>query len=115
MLPPNDFILAEVRDVRDTRFAPWLDDHPTNVGPQEAAMRIVWIEFGIRVSVVCAVSARPPLDGPLHSTSTRSSEEVLQWPGRVIRAVGPQTVVSCGDAYKQTVISTAMSRVFRLF
>ena len=101
MLPPNYVILAEVRDVRDTRLAPWLDDHPTNVGPQEATMRIVWIEFGIRVSVVRAVSTRPPLDRPLHSASACSSEEVLQWLGRVIRAVGPQTVVSCGDTYNK--------------
>ena len=89
MLPPNHVILAEIGDVRDTRFAPWLDDHPTNVGPKEAAMRVVWIEVGIRVSVMCAVSSRPPLDRPLHGASTCSSEKVLQWLGRVIRAVGP--------------------------
>jgi len=83
-LPPDHLILAEVRDVCYTGFTPRLHDHPANVGPQETAMGIVGIKFGIGVPVVRAVSTRPPLDRALHSTSTGSSKEVLQRLGRIV-------------------------------
>ena len=47
-------------------------------------MGIVWIEVGIRVPVVCAVSTGPPLDRTLHSAGTRSGKEVLQRLRRIV-------------------------------
>src|SRR6267154_510324 len=84
VLPPDHFVLAKVRDVCYPGFTPWLHDHPANVGPQETAMGIVGIKIGIRITVVRAVSTRPPLDRPLHSTSAHSSKEVLQRLGCVV-------------------------------
>jgi hypothetical protein len=84
VLPADHFILAEVRDIRNAGFAPWLHDHPANMGPQEATMGIVWIKVGIRIPVMCTVPTRPPLDRTFHSTCARSSKEVLQRSGGII-------------------------------
>jgi hypothetical protein len=77
VLPPDNLVFAEIRDIRDTRFAPRLDDHPANVRPQQTAMGIIRVEVRIRVPVVRAMSTRPPLDRPLHRTCTSNSKKVL--------------------------------------
>ena len=62
VLPPDDLILAQVADISDTRLAAGLDEHPADVGPPEALVGVVRVERRVRVAVVCAVAARPPLD-----------------------------------------------------
>ena len=97
MLPPHDLVLAEIADVSDTGFATGLDEHPANVREEEALMRIVWVQGRVGVTVVCAVTAGPPLDRTFDCTGTRNREEVLEGFRRVVRTVGPKTVVTGGN------------------
>ena len=62
VLPPDDLVLAQVADIRNTRLAAGLDKHPADVGPPEALVSVVRVERRVGVAVVRAVAARPPLD-----------------------------------------------------
>ena len=69
VLPPNNGVLVEITNIGDPRFSAGLDDHPADMGPEEAAVCVVGVEFGIGVSVVCAVAAGPPFDGAFDCAS----------------------------------------------
>lgn len=98
VLPLDDGIAAQVRDVCDTNLSTGLDKHPSDVSPPETLVGRVGVKLGVGIAVVSAVAARPPLDGALNGARTAESEEVLEGLGGVVRAVSPQTVVTSGDA-----------------
>jgi hypothetical protein len=77
VLPPDDFVLAQVTDIGNTRLATWLEEHPANMSMPEAFMSVVGIEFGIGVSVVSTVASGPPLDRALNSAGTSQGKKVL--------------------------------------
>lgn len=56
MLPPRNSVLLEVRHINFARVDVCFDDHPTNVSPEEATRRVVWVEVGVRVAMMCAVT-----------------------------------------------------------
>lgn len=78
MLPTNDWVVVKVSDICDTRFATGLEDHPTDVGPEETVMGPVWVQVGIGVTMVGTMAAGPPFDGTLYSSSTCQAECVLE-------------------------------------
>ena len=84
VLPPNDLVPAQVTNVGDTGLAAGLDEHPANVGPPEALVRVVRVEVGVGVTVVGTVAAGPPLDGALDRACASHREEVLEWLRRVV-------------------------------
>ena len=98
VLPPHDLILAEIADVRNTRLATRLDKHPTDVGEEEALVRVVRVQGRVGIAVVRAVTAGPPFDRTLDRTSTSNRKEVLEGLRGVVRTVGPEAVVACGNA-----------------
>ena len=57
VLEAHDRVLGEVRDVRDTRAAAGLDEHPADVAVPEALVRVVRVEVGVGVAMVCAMAA----------------------------------------------------------
>ena len=98
VLPPHDLVLAEIADVRNTRLATRLDEHPTDVREEEALVRVVRVQGRVGVAVVRAVTAGPPFDRTLDRTSTSNRKEVLEGLRGVVRTVGPEAVVACGNA-----------------
>lgn len=99
VLPPHDFVLAQVTDVGDTGPATGLDEHPTDVRIPEALVGVVGVERRIGVAMVGTVAARPPLDRTLDSAGASDREEVLERLGRVVCTVRPKPVVTSGDTY----------------
>ncbi len=89
VLPPDDLVLAQVADVGDTELAAGLDEHPADMGPEEALICVVGVERRIRITVVRAVTTAPPLDGALDRTRACDGEEVLKRLRRVVSAVRP--------------------------
>jgi hypothetical protein len=65
LLPAHDLVLGEVADVRATRLAARLEEHPADVGVPEPLLCVVWVEFGVGVAMMCTVATRPPLDWAL--------------------------------------------------
>ena len=84
VLPPDDFVLAQVAHVRRAGLAAGLDDYPADVGPPEAAVGVVRIEFGVGIPVVSAVATAPPFDRALDGPSASHCQEVSKWPGCII-------------------------------
>ena len=62
VLPSDDETVAEVADVNSAWTAAWLDDHPTNVRPKEALVRVIRVEIRICITVVGTVTPTPPFD-----------------------------------------------------
>lgn len=98
VLPLDDLVVGQVRDVGDSRLATGLEDHPSDVSPKETALSRVGVEIGVGVAVVSAVAARPPLDGSLDSSRSSESKEVLKRLAGSVGAVSPKTMVTGGDA-----------------
>lgn len=99
VLPDNDGVLVEIRDVgaADT-LGVLLHDHPADVAVQQSLADAVGVLGGIGIAVVGAVVTAPPADGALDSTTSNGCEEDAQRkPGRV-RLVCPKTMVTSGDA-----------------
>lgn len=63
MLPPDNLVLRKIAHVCHTRFTTRLDDHPADVGPEQALVGIVRVEIGVGVPVVRTMSTRPPSNG----------------------------------------------------
>ena len=105
VLPPHDLALAQVADIGNTGPTARLDEHPPDMREEEALVRVVRVELRVRVAVVRAVAARPPLDGPLHGAATGGRKEVLERLRRVVRAVRPEPVVPSRDAWKEKGLS----------
>lgn len=97
VLPPDDRVLAQVANVGNTGPAAGLDQHPADMGVEETLVCIVRVEVGVGVAMVGAVTTAPPLDGALHSAGTCHGEKILEGERRVIRPVGPKSVVARGD------------------
>lgn len=104
VLPPDDRVLGKVGYISNTRLAAGLDKHPTDVRIPEPTVSVVRVEVGVGVTVVGAVTTRPPLDRAFGRTGACDSQHVLKWLGGIIRPVCPKTVVASGDtcvyAYK---------------
>jgi len=84
VLPPNDPVLRQVRDIGNSNLSSWLDNHPANVSPPETFVGRVWVELGVGVSVVCPVTSGPPFDGPLNGSSTCHRQGELKRGGSVV-------------------------------
>ena len=78
VLPPHDFILAQVAHIGNAGLATGLNKHPDDVGPQQAEVRIVRVEGSVGVAVVRAVATGPPLYRTLNSASASDREEILE-------------------------------------
>ena len=107
VLPPDNVVLAQVRDISHTGFPARLEDHPTNVCPPETPVRVVRVEFGVSVTMVGTVTTRPPFNGTFNSSCTSEGEEVLEGLGGVVRTVSPETVVAGSDTWVMTEMSLA--------
>lgn len=79
VLPPNNRVLAQVADVGDTGLAAGFHQHPANVGVEETFVGVVGIQFGVGVTMMSAVTTRPPFNGTFNSARASNSKEVLQW------------------------------------
>lgn len=97
VLPSNDRIPRQVRNIGRSNSRSRLEDHPSDVGPPESLVRRIRVKLGVSVSVVSTVTSGPPLDGPLDSTSASGRETVLERGRSVVRSVRPQSVVARGD------------------
>jgi hypothetical protein len=89
VLPSNDLVSSQVRNICNSDLSSWLDDHPPNVCPPETFVGGVWVQLGVGISVVRSVSSRPPLNRPLNGTSSGSRESVLKRHGSVVGSVSP--------------------------
>jgi hypothetical protein len=98
MLPSHDRVPGKIADVRNTRLSSRFDDHPTDMRPEDLILCGVWVKFGVGIAVVCAMSPRPPFDRTFSSTRTHKRKHVLHWNRRVVRSMGPETVITCSDA-----------------
>ena len=78
MLPSDDRALAQVTDVGNTGLVAGFEKHPANMREPEALVGVVRIEVGVRVTMVGAVTAAPPLNRALNSTSSSYGKEVLE-------------------------------------
>lgn len=98
MLPSDHLVPRQVGHVGNSDLGSRLDEHPSDVGPPETMMCAVRVQISVGVPVVCPVTAGPPFDGALDGTGAGAGEDVLEDGGGVVRAVGPESVVACGDA-----------------
>jgi len=99
VLPDNDWVIVEVRDVGTSNsLGVLLHEHPAKVRVEQTLANRVGVLVGVGVSVVCAVVASPPSDGALDGTTTNGSEENLERKRGVVGSVCPQTVVASSDA-----------------
>lgn len=94
MLPTDDGVAGEIRDISDTRLATGLEDHPTDMRPEEPVMGTIGVEIGVRVTMMSTVTARPPLDRSLNSTRASDREKVFERTRSVVGTMGPQAVVT---------------------
>ena len=98
VLPPYNLALAQIADVRNTGLPTRLHDHPADVRIPEALVCIVGVELSVGVTMVRAVSSRPPLNGALNGTCACDRQCVLERLGGIIRPVSPETVVTSRDS-----------------
>ena len=95
VLPPDDLVLAQVADIRNTRLPAGLDEHPPNVRPPKAFMRVVGVERCVGVTVVSTVATSPPADRTLNGTAANQGEPDAERQGSRVGAVSPETVITC--------------------
>jgi hypothetical protein len=60
MLPLYERVAAKIRVVNATSPELGLEDHPSNVAPEQPALGIVGVLIRVRVPVVRAMAASPP-------------------------------------------------------
>lgn len=99
MLPPDDFALAQIGNISNTRLSSGLQNHPTNVRPPEALVGIVGIKFSVGVAMVSTMSSRPPSNGTFYRASASEGKEIFKRLGGIVRSMGPKTVVTRSDTY----------------
>eukprot|EP00187_Rhodella_violacea_P018474 CAMPEP_0184734054 /NCGR_PEP_ID=MMETSP0314-20130426/59356_1 /TAXON_ID=38298 /ORGANISM="Rhodella maculata, Strain CCMP 736" /LENGTH=444 /DNA_ID=CAMNT_0027200953 /DNA_START=196 /DNA_END=1528 /DNA_ORIENTATION=- len=75
-----------------------LENHPPEVRIPEALVDGVRVLLGVDIAVVRAVVAGPPTGGALERGGAPRGEDELDGERRVKGAVGPEAVVSSGDA-----------------
>lgn len=81
-----------------------VDDHPSKVRKDEASMGAIGILVSVGPAMMGTVAAGPPLDGPLDGSTTDQGEENLEGKGGLIGTMGPETMVTGGDAHASGVI-----------
>ena len=95
MLPDNDGVLVEIGDVGAAgALGVLLEDHPSEMGVEEALVDGVGVLLGVGVAVVGAVLPGPPSNGSLYGTSTDGGEVDLERGGGLVGSVSPETVVT---------------------
>ena len=94
MLPPDDAVFAEVGDVGHAWLAAGFDDHPADMGPEEAMVRAIRVKIRVSIAMVRAVATGPPLDGALDGAGAGHGQQVLERLGGVVRAVSPEAVIA---------------------
>jgi len=94
VLPTDDRVAVEIRDISNTRLATGLEDHPTDVRPEEPVVGTIGIEVGVSVTMMSTVAAGPPLDRTLNSTCSSESEKVFERTRSIIGTMRPQAVVT---------------------
>ena len=62
VLPPHNFVLAQIADVGNTRLTSGFYKHPAYMREPESLVGIVWIQVGVSIPVVGTVAPGPPLD-----------------------------------------------------
>lgn len=98
MLPPYNGTLGEVAHISNAGLTTWLEEHPANVGVEEAFLGTVGVEVGVGIAVVGTVTTTPPFDGTFDGTSAAGGENILKGKTRIVGAVSPQAVVASSDA-----------------
>lgn len=89
MLPPHDFILAQIADVGNTGLASGFEKHPANVGVPESLVSIVWVQVGVSVPVVGTVAPGPPPDRALDGASASHCQSILERLRGIVCSVSP--------------------------
>lgn len=98
MLPLDDWVSREIRDVGSSDLSSRLEKHPSNVGVPKSLVSVVRIELSVGVSVVSSVSSRPPFDRSFNGSGSSSGEEVLKGRVGVVGSVSPQSMVTSSDS-----------------
>ena len=99
MLPTDDGVAGEIRDISDARLATGLEDHPTDMRPEEPMMSAIGVEVSVSITMVSTVTTRPPLDRTLYSTRASECEEVFERTRSVVGTMGPEAVVTGGNTH----------------
>ena len=94
VLPDDDLVLGEIRNIGDSGFSSRLEDHPSDVRPEETLVRGVGIEIGVGVSVMRSMSSRPPLDRSFDGSGPTEGEEVLKRKRGGVGSVRPESMVT---------------------
>ena len=99
MLPTDDRVAGEIRDISDARLATRLEDHPTDMRPEEPMMGAIGVEVSVSVTMMSTVTARPPLDRTLNSTRASECKEVFERTRSVVGTMGPEAVVTGSNTH----------------
>jgi hypothetical protein len=94
MLPLNDRICSEIRNISCSTAKMGLKYHPANVSPQEPPVGIVRIEVSVSVAMMCPMHPSPPITGTLHGTRASENQHDLERHRCIVGAVRPQTMVA---------------------
>ena len=98
VLPDDDRVFVQVSDVGTALvLGVLLENHPSHVRVEKTLADRVRILFGIGVTVVSAVTSRPPSDGAFDGTGTNGSEVDLERSSGLVGRVSPQTMVAGSD------------------
>jgi hypothetical protein len=92
VLPPDDLVPRQIRDIGDSDLGTRLEDHPTDMSPPEPLVSRVWVKVGVSVTVVSSVTTGPPFNGSLNSSGSRTGETVLQRKRSGVRSVSPESL-----------------------
>lgn len=109
VLPLHNPVLAQITDIGDSDLSSGLDQHPSNVGPEEALLGGVGVKISVGVTVMGSVTSAPPLDGTFNSTATGSGKNILERNTGIVGTVSPKSVVTGGntEASDEVVDNTA--------
>jgi len=77
-LPADNLVAREVRDISDTRLAARLEDHPADMGPDQAVVGTIGVKVGVCVTMVRTVTTRPPLDRALYGACASHGQKVFE-------------------------------------
>lgn len=99
MLPDNNRVLVEIRDVCPANTLGVLPhDHPAKVGVEQPFADTVRVLGSVGVAVVSSVIAAPPTNGTFDGRSAAEREEDLEGSRCGVALVRPQSVIASGDA-----------------
>jgi hypothetical protein len=93
VLELDNLVAGEIRDVGDTRLSTGLDEHPANVGPEEALVGVIGVELGVCVPMVGTMTSGPPADRTLNRARSGNRQRILERQRGVVRSVRPKAVV----------------------